>query len=113
MLVKMFEGIVSNSANYLVGMLFAYLNYQIRQMQADRQKKAEKEEEARKRQEAVLFWIMKETLTKKIKDSINAGFVAVKDLADLEDGFVLYEKMGGNGEVKINMEIVRELPHKK
>ncbi len=113
MLERIFEGIISSSANYLVVCLFAYLNYQIKTMQADRKAKAEIEEKARKRQEAVLFWLLKETLEKKIKSSINAGSIAVKDLASLEDGFTLYKEMGGNGEVKINMEIVRELPHKK
>lgn len=113
MLDKIFEGIVSNSASYLVGMLFAYLNYQIRTMQADRKQKAEKEEEARERQEKVDLWLLRGELHRQMNSNINAGYISHKALATLEEGFALYEKMGGNGEIKVLMESIRELPHKK
>lgn len=113
MLDKIFEGIVSNSASYLVGMLFAYLNYQIRQMQADRKKKAETEAKARVRQERVDLWLLRGELHRQMKYHLELGYISHKALATLDEGFSLYEEMGGNGEIKVLMESIRELPHKK
>lgn len=112
-LEKIIEGIVSNSASCLVGMLFAYLNYQIRQMQADRKQKAEREDKARNRQEKVDLWLLRGELHRQMKLNLDIGYISHKSLATLEEGFALYEEMGGNGEIKVLMESIRELPHKK
>ena len=113
MLEKLFEAIVSNWASCLVGMLFAYLNYQIRQMQTDRKQKAETEAKARSRQEKVDLWLLRGELSRQMKHNIDVGFISAKSLATLEEGFALYEEMGGNGEIKVLMESIRELPRTK
>lgn len=110
---KIIEALVSNSASCLVGMLFAYLNYQMNQMQNDRKQKAEMEAKARERQEKVDLWLLRKELREELKRNLDAGFVSAKALADLEEGFKLYEDMGGNGVIKLYMESVRELPRHK
>lgn len=110
---KVIEMLISNSANYLISGLFVYLNYQIKQMQNDRKQKAEMEAKARERQEKVDLWLLKKELREDLNESLAAGFVTAKSLADLEEGFKLYTEMGGNGEVKIKMEKVRKLPLKE
>lgn len=113
MIEKLVEGLLTNSASYLVGMLFAYLNYQIKTMQADRKAKAETEAKARVRQEKVDLWLLRGELIRQMKYHLDVGYIPAKSLATIEEGFALYEEMGGNGEVKVYMESIRELPRVK
>lgn len=82
-------------------------------MQKDRKTKAEAESKARVRQERVDVWLLRGELLRQMKYHLDIGYIPAKALATLEEGFTLYEEMGGNGEVKINMEAIRELPHRK
>lgn len=110
---KFLEVLVSNSASCIVGALFAYLNYQIREMQSDRKKKAEAEAQARDRQEKVDLWLLRGELKRSLQYHIEVNYVSREALATLEEGYSLYQSMGGNGEIKIYMESVRELKHDK
>lgn len=82
-------------------------------MQADRRLKAETEAKARTRQEKVDLWLLRGELARQMKFYLEVGYINHKSLATLEEGFALYEEMGGNGEIKVLMESIRELPHKK
>lgn len=106
---QLINAIIGNLASYIVGALFAYLSWQIKHIQA----KAQEESNTRELQVKVDLWLLRGELIRNLKYHIDIGYIPADALAVINEGYELYKKMGGNGEVSIYMEQAKGLPHHK